>query len=218
MDDISPLQQLSEQVMTADNHVFDVRPAIAYLNDITRTISVEGSKNFRGENPERGTAISYYLKGQAAAPVRVTISDVTGRELRSFEAPRTPGLHRVQWNMTAGGPGGGRQGGGQQAGAPAGQIQTGGQQQSGQQAAAQAAQQAAGRGGVPNPQAQQTQQQQPAAQQPAQQGRGGGGGGGRGGGGGQAVAPGSYLVKVMVGDKVIGQKTVTVEPDSTFMQ
>ena len=32
------------------------------------------------------------------------------------------------------------------------------------------------------------------------------------------VPAGSYLVKLTVGDKVIGQKTVVVEPDSTFMQ
>jgi photosystem II stability/assembly factor-like uncharacterized protein len=217
MDDITPLQQLSEQIMTAENHVFDVRPTVAYVTDIQRTISVEGAKNFRGENPERGTAISYLLKSAAPGDVRVTITDVTGREIRSFAGPKTPGLHRVQWNLSPAAPSGGRQGGGQQAGAPAAPIQTGAQQQSGQQAAAQAAAQAAGRGGVPNPQVQQQQQQQPAAQQPAQQGRGGGGGGGRGGGG-QAVPAGTYLVKVMVGDKVIGQKTVTVEADSTFMQ
>ena len=52
-------------------------------------------------------------------------------------------------------------------------------------------------------------------------GCGGGGGGGGGGGRGGQPAPvpaGSYLVKLTVGDKVIGQKTVVVEPDSTFMQ
>jgi hypothetical protein len=59
----------------------------------------------------------------------------------------------------------------------------------------------------------------PGARGQAAGGRGGGGGGGRGGrGGGQPVAVGTYLAKVMVGDKVIGQKTVTVEADSTFMQ
>ena len=30
--------------------------------------------------------------------------------------------------------------------------------------------------------------------------------------------PGTYLVKLMVGDKVVGQKTVVVEADTTFMQ
>jgi hypothetical protein len=32
------------------------------------------------------------------------------------------------------------------------------------------------------------------------------------------VPAGTYLVKVMIGDKVIGQKTITVEADTTFMQ
>jgi hypothetical protein len=43
-------------------------------------------------------------------------------------------------------------------------------------------------------------------------------GGGAGGRGGFAAAgPGTYLVKITIGDTVIGQKTVVVEPDSTFM-
>jgi hypothetical protein len=32
------------------------------------------------------------------------------------------------------------------------------------------------------------------------------------------VAPGTYLVKVTAGDKVLGQKTIAVEADTTFMQ
>jgi hypothetical protein len=205
LDDITPLQQLSAQATTAENHVFDVRPAVAYVNDIQRSISVEGSKNFRGRNPERGTAVSYYLKNAAADDVTITISDVTGRELRTLEGPKTAGLHRVHWNLSAGGGGRGRgQGGGaQQAGAPGARgvaAGTGGQQQTA------AAPPQGQRGGAP-------QGAQPAApQQQAQGGRGG-----RGGGGGVPVAPGTYLVKVKVGDKVIGEKTVTVEADTTFV-
>jgi hypothetical protein len=160
LDDITPLQQLSEQVMTAENHVFDVRPAVAYLTDTQKSVSVESAKHFRGQNPEAGTAISYYLKAAAPADVTITISDVTGRVVRTLEGPKEAGLHRVQWNLRSGPPPGAR---GQAAGGRAG--------------------------------------------------------GGRGGGrGGPAVDAGTYLAKVMVGDKVIGQKTVTVEPDSTFMQ
>jgi hypothetical protein len=207
LDDITPLQQLSDEVMAAENHVFDVRPAVAYVNDIQRSISVEGAKSFRGQNPARGAAISYYLKTAAAADVTITISDVTGRELRTMEGPKTAGLHRVQWNLSAGGGGRGRGqgGGGQQAGAPGARglaAGTGGQQQTA------AAPPQGQRGAAP-------QGAQPAApQQQAQIGRGGGG---RGGGGGAAVAPGTYLVKVKVGDKVIGEKTVTVEADTTFV-
>ena len=220
IDDITPLQQLSDQTTSADSHVFDVRPAVAYVNDIQKSVSIEGAKNFRGQNPERGAGIGYYLKAAAPADVRITISDVTGREIRSLVGPKTAGLHRVHWNLSAGGGGRGLgQGGGAQQPAAAPPV-TAGQQQSGVQAAREAAQQTAqqgtGRGGVPTPQVQQQQQQQPAPQQPLAQ-QGGRGRGGRGGGG-TPVPAGTYLVKVMVGDKVIGQKTVTVEADTTFMQ
>jgi hypothetical protein len=121
LDDITPLQQLSERVTATDTHVFDVRPTVAFMNDIQKTVSVESAKHFRGENPEPGTAISYYLKS-AAPDVTITISDVTGRVIRTLEATddqKKPGLHRIQWNLRSGPPpgargqgGGGRGGGG----------------------------------------------------------------------------------------------------------
>ena len=125
------------------------------------------------EHSARGSAISYWLKSEAAGDVRISISDVTGRELRSIAGTKTAGLNRVQWDLGTT-PGGGR-----------------------------------GRG------------QQPAqAGQPATPagGGGGGGGGGRGFGGAPPVGPGTYLVKVTAGDKVLGQKTIVVEADSTFLQ
>ena len=56
----------------------------------------------------------------------------------------------------------------------------------------------------------------PGGAQPQQQAQQAGGGGGRGGV--PTVPPGTYLSKVMIGDRVIGQKTVIVEADTTFMQ
>ena len=35
---------------------------------------------------------------------------------------------------------------------------------------------------------------------------------------GPPVPAGSYLVKLMIGDKVVGQKTIVVEADATFLQ
>jgi hypothetical protein len=215
MDDITPLQQLSETVMTAENHVFDVRPAVAYVPDTMKGISVEGQRHFRGSNAEAGPVVSYMLKSPAAADVTITVHDITGREIRSVTGPKGAGLHRVALSQGGGGRGRGAQQVQSEGAAPATvpPAAVANQQQSGQQAAAQAAQQAAGRGGVPTPQINQAQQQQPAPQQVQQAGRGGGRGGGGGG-----VQPGTYLVRVRVGDKVIGEKTVTIDADTTFMK
>jgi photosystem II stability/assembly factor-like uncharacterized protein len=206
IDDISPLQQLTDDAMKGDAYVFDVRPGTAYVNDIQKAILVEGAKNFRGQNPARGTAISYWLKSSPSGDVKITISDVTGREIRSLEGTKHAGLNRVQWDLGLAAPGRGRgagQGGGAQQAAEANPPAGGAQPPAaGQQ----------GRGA-----AQPQQQAQRGGEAEAAQGRGQGGGGRGRGGFAPPVAPGSYLVKVMIGDKVIGQKTVTVEAD-TFMQ
>jgi len=196
IDDITALQQLSDDLTKTDEQVLDIRPATAWTNDIQRAILAEGAKHFRGQNPPRGAAISYWLKSAPSAEVRITITDITGREIRSLEGTKEAGLNRVQWDLTlAGGRGGrgaGRGGGGAPA-APETQAQ-------GAAAAAPAGQAPAG-------------QQAAQAAQP-QRGAGGGGGGGGRGGFAPPVAPGSYLVKVIIGDRVIGQKTLVVEADT----
>ena len=179
MDDISALQQLSDDSMKTDEQVLDIRPAIAWTNDIQRAILAEGAKHFRGQNPPRGAAISYWFKSAPSADVRITITDITGREIRSLEGTKEAGLNRVPWDLTLSGAGRGGRGAGRGA-AAAGQEQAG---------------------------------QPPAQGARPQRGAGGGGGGGRAGFA-ATVPPGSYLVKVMVGDRAIGQKTLVVEADT----
>jgi hypothetical protein len=151
---------------------------------------------YRGTNAPQGTAISYHLKAAPSGEVKLTISDITGKVVRTIAATEDVGLNRVQWNLRgdppprpAGFGGGGFGGGGN---APAAQA-------SGNQPAGQAA----------------------GATQPGQDGgRGGGGGGGQVGGGGRsfganfgpALEPGVYLVKLTVDGKDLTTKVV-IEAD-----
>jgi len=196
MDDITALQQLTDGAgSAADAVLFDIRPAVAWVTDMQKGITVGGAKHFRGQNPARGSAISYWLQSEPAGDVRISITDVSGREIRSLPGTKNVGLNRVQWDLGMT-PAGGR-GRGQGRGQGAAPAATGEPQPP---AAAQ-------------PPAQPGQPGQPAT--PAQPA--GGRGGGRGGFG-PPVSPGSYLVKLTAGDTVIGQKTIVVEADSTFLQ
>ena len=217
MDDVSSLQQLSDTTTTTDAALLDIRPAVAWTTDIQKAILAEGAKVFRAQNPAQGSAISYWLKSAATSDVRITVTDVTGREIRNLIGTKNAGLNRVQWDLRAGGAGGrgrGQGGGGAAQPAPAAEAgapatpQAGAQPPSPQQPAAPATpdEGARGRGAAAAP-----------AATPAG-GGGGGGGRGRGAFGGPPVAAGTYLVKLMIGDKVVGQKTIVVEPDSTFLQ
>jgi len=99
-DDISALQQLSPQkVFDKDVFLFDVRPGVLWYNDIRLSRYTGGSKNFRGTNPAPGTAISYYLKSVPTTDVKITISDYTGKIVRTIAGTKEVGLNRMQWNL-----------------------------------------------------------------------------------------------------------------------
>ncbi|HSJ23561.1 MAG TPA: hypothetical protein VK929_02680 [Longimicrobiales bacterium] len=110
MDDISPLQQLTPDVMAAAAHLFAPREAVLWKTDRRSSRSVTGAKNWTGQSAPAGTAISYHLRQPAGGDVRIVITDlVSGEVFRELSGPGTAGLHRVQWNLRGNsrqGPGG----------------------------------------------------------------------------------------------------------------
>ena len=224
-DDISALEEMTDTTLQGDGYLFNVRPAMSWVNDIQKQITVGGQKVFRGQNADPGTAISYWLKNNADA-VRISITDITGREVRAVDGPKTAGLNRWRWDMRGGAtaPRGGGAGTGQAeqpattapamqpaatnppATPPASGAQGAGREDRPAAATAQTPAPGGGRGIAPPPAA------APAAAAPTQAGAGGGRG--RGGFGVPALPAGSYLVKVTVDGKVIGTKTIVVEADS----
>ena len=118
-DDITPLQQLTDEVRAAEVHLFDVRPGVLWKNDVANTSRVAGTRHFRGENPAEGTGISYYLRADASDEVAIAITDIEGNVVRELTGPGAAGINRVQWDLREntpaepeGGGGGGGGGGG----------------------------------------------------------------------------------------------------------
>jgi hypothetical protein len=54
------IQQMSEQILNSNAHLFSVRPALRYTSRFTRYGI--GDKQFTGPNPPAGALITYYLK------------------------------------------------------------------------------------------------------------------------------------------------------------
>jgi len=221
VDDISPLEQLSDRVTTGDAYMFDVRPAVSWINDITKQLQMGGAKYFRGQNPQPGSAISYWLKSPASE-VKISIADMTGREVRTIEGTKDAGLNRVQWDLRGNPPQGRGAAGGAQPpqGAPAAQAPSM-QPPAANPPATPPATGQQGRGREDRPAPPQPTERgaepgaaaggagQPAAAQPPAAG------GGRGRGGfAPALSPGAYVITITVNGKVIGTKSVLVEADS----
>ncbi len=116
LDDITPLEQLTEAALNSDLHVFETQPATAWRTANRTTSASTGHKTFRGPNPPNGVLVHYYLKSKVEAPeggqgvqgrsggqagrVRVTIADSDGRTIRTINnAPGEAGINRVVWDM-----------------------------------------------------------------------------------------------------------------------
>jgi hypothetical protein len=96
LDDITPLQQLSSEVMAADAHLFEARNATRWLG-----ISRGGNRGhllFQGENPQGGAAINFYLR-EAQEEVVVEISDVSGNLRRTERLSGQVGINQYRWNL-----------------------------------------------------------------------------------------------------------------------
>ena len=98
MDDITPLQQLSEKVMAAEAHLFESRRATQWLR--LQPHGTGGTLSFRGENPTRNAVINYYLGSAATGQVQFVIEDVTGDNKRTLTVPVRAGINRLEWPMT----------------------------------------------------------------------------------------------------------------------
>jgi len=100
LDDITPLQQLtSAKVLDKDAFLFDIRSGTQWLNDVRLGRYTGGAKLYRGNNPQPGTMISYYLKAVPATDVKITISDYTGKVIRTIAGTKEVGINRIQWNL-----------------------------------------------------------------------------------------------------------------------
>ncbi len=101
MDDITPLQQLTAEVMEQDAFLFEPREAVAWKQNRMRSRSVTGDKVLRGDNALPGTAIHYWLADEVdAEDVTLTVTEVvTGEVFRDLAATGDEGINRVQWDL-----------------------------------------------------------------------------------------------------------------------
>jgi len=97
LDDVTPLRELTGQALNADAYLFAPRPAYRF-RAITSPATPYDDQTV-GENPPYGAGINYYVKGGGAGNATITIQDAKGQTIRTLNGPRTPGLHRVYWDL-----------------------------------------------------------------------------------------------------------------------
>jgi len=97
MDDITPLQQLTPQVLKSDVHLFSPRLAYRFRN-IAPPESQQDDLCL-GQNPPYGASINYYLKSAAKGDVKIAILDEKGKTIRTLKGTKEPGINQVWWDL-----------------------------------------------------------------------------------------------------------------------
>ena len=95
-DNITPLQQLTPEVMEKDVHLFEVRPETQWLT--TYEFSWTTDKRFYKDNPATGSTIAFYLKTEPTQLATIEVSDITGEVQRTINPDLRAGLNSVFWD------------------------------------------------------------------------------------------------------------------------
>jgi photosystem II stability/assembly factor-like uncharacterized protein len=98
LDDITPLRQIDFDLANSDVVLF--KPATAYR--IRRDINTDTPlppEVPAGKNPPDGAIFDYYLKSNAAGPVKLEVLDSAGRVVRSFASTDQPPFTRDELNQ-----------------------------------------------------------------------------------------------------------------------
>jgi len=97
LDDLTPLQQLTPDVLGAAAHLFKPRPAYRFRSVTSPMAQFDDPT--AGENPPNGAAINYYLKSAPEGEVKIEIVDGGGQALRTLTGTKNVGINRVHWDL-----------------------------------------------------------------------------------------------------------------------
>jgi len=99
LDDITPLQQLWDEVTDASLHLFTPRPAYRFRRKEASVSQPEDPG--AGENPRIGATLHYLVGEGGEGAVKLEILDDAGEVVATPRAPSSePGLHRAFWDLS----------------------------------------------------------------------------------------------------------------------
>jgi hypothetical protein len=83
--------------MNSAAHLFD--PRAAYRFRFITAPSQSYDDPTRGEDPQYGASLNYWLKAPAAQAPRLTIADASGKVVRTLTGPNVAGINRIHWDL-----------------------------------------------------------------------------------------------------------------------
>ncbi|MDX1745772.1 MAG: hypothetical protein R3324_07535, partial [Halobacteriales archaeon] len=83
LDDLGPVQQLNDEIVASDAHLFEPRDAYRFRPVTEPMIMFEDWAN--GENPPNGAVLNYWLGDDGAGSVAIRIEDASGETVQTVD-------------------------------------------------------------------------------------------------------------------------------------
>ncbi len=110
IDDISPLREISNEILNKDSHLFKINDAIEFFSaSAGRNWFFVGDAEFKGENKPYGAMFTYYLnlpdsikKLEGTKDEKksiVQIIDSSSQVIRTFKSSMKQGINRAFWDL-----------------------------------------------------------------------------------------------------------------------
>lgn len=97
--DITPLQELNENVLGQDVFLFEIEPKVQRIYGGIGNYQLLGDSHPMTPNEPNAVVINYYLKEKAAAKVNIRVTDPYGKVLREINGKGEAGMNTAQWDM-----------------------------------------------------------------------------------------------------------------------
>ncbi|MYH09358.1 MAG: sialidase [Gemmatimonadales bacterium] len=96
-DDLSPIQQMTPEVMASASHLFTPRDAYRFRPITPPSIPYDDPTI--GEDPQYGASLNYWLAAEASEAPTIEILDGSGTVVRTLEGPNRAGVSRIHWDL-----------------------------------------------------------------------------------------------------------------------
>jgi len=98
--DIAPLEQLSEKILAADSHLFDVKPVTLFT---PRKRDGPALPGFKAPNPPNGVPVSFLNSAKTVGKVELTCQNAEGKRAGRYLGNDAPGLDGTVFEVTEAG-------------------------------------------------------------------------------------------------------------------
>ena len=97
--DITPLQELTEDILNRDFYFFSVESKTPRTTGALGNYQLYGNRHISVPNEPNAVVINYYVKNVLAEGVRISITDPYGKSIQNLTGRASAGINSASWNI-----------------------------------------------------------------------------------------------------------------------